>query len=214
MLEATTKIMFVTIRGCPSDLGYDLQAVTPLGSPIAWLFSQPMQGAENGFSLTGGVFNYTAKATFLDTMGETITIRFYFKGLDAFGSLVADVDIQGETPRFSGNGRGRGQRFNQARVQVYDYEEEYTRLRPGEIRLTLLEIDKIVCTSSAFLVGFIPMSFLCRSQSTRAFSHEGGTKVWNFDLEQYITYEEKTCSPYGANQPHPSTTTTKLVSAR
>ena len=139
--------MFVTILGCPSDLGYDLQAVTPLGSPIAWLFSQPMQGAENGFSLTGGVFNYTAKATFLDTMSETITIRFYFKGLDAFGSLVADVDIQGETPRFSGNGRGRGQRFNQARVQVYDYEEEYTRLRPGEIRLTLLEVKIYLNTS-------------------------------------------------------------------
>ena len=59
----------------PPELGFDLQGVTPIGSPIAWLFSQPMQGADNGFSVTGGQFNYTAKATFGDT-GETITVKF------------------------------------------------------------------------------------------------------------------------------------------
>ena len=73
------------------QLGYDLQGVTPLGSPIAWLFSQPVQGADNGFTMTGGVFNYTARATFQDTL-ETIVVKFQFKASGKkMPSLIPDL---------------------------------------------------------------------------------------------------------------------------
>ena len=60
------------------QLGQDLQLVTPISTPIAWLFAQPLQGAENGFSLTGGVFNYTADLRFMDS-GHSAQVRFVFK---------------------------------------------------------------------------------------------------------------------------------------
>jgi hypothetical protein len=52
--------------------------MTPISTPIAWLFAQPIQGAENGFSVTGGVFNYTADLHFTDT-GHTAQIKYVFK---------------------------------------------------------------------------------------------------------------------------------------
>ena len=82
--------------------------------------------------------------------------------MDAFGSLVADVEMTGNIPRFTGGSRRR----QNPRVQVYDYEEEYKKVRLGEIR----------------------------AQSNRAFSFEGGSTVYKFALEQTITYDEKTCS--------------------
>jgi hypothetical protein len=52
--------------------------MTPISTPIAWLFAQPIQGAENGFSVTGGVFNYTADLHFTDT-GHTAQVKYVFK---------------------------------------------------------------------------------------------------------------------------------------
>ena len=54
-----------------------MRGLTPLGSPIAWLFAQSIQGSENGFDITGGKFNYTAEVTFPDT-GHAATIKFNF----------------------------------------------------------------------------------------------------------------------------------------
>ena len=87
----------------------------------------------------------------------------------------------GSTPRFLRSSRRR----NKARVQVYDYEEEFTRVRRGEIR----------------------------SQSDRSFSFEGSRgKVYEFSLEQTITFDEGTSCSLEATDP--SKRSTKLISAR
>ena len=60
------------------QVGTEMQSLTPVGTPIAWLFAQPLRGAQNGFTLTGGKFNYTADVTFVDT-GHSATVRLNFK---------------------------------------------------------------------------------------------------------------------------------------
>ena len=68
------------------SVGYDMQSLTAIGNPVAWLFAKSTNGAANGFALTGGILNYTAEVDFLGT-GNRATIRFIFDGLDAFGHL-------------------------------------------------------------------------------------------------------------------------------
>jgi hypothetical protein len=63
-----------------------LQSLTPVGTPIAWLFAKPIEGAKNGFALTGGVFNYTAVVKFPQT-GHSTTVKLRFTGMDAFDYL-------------------------------------------------------------------------------------------------------------------------------
>ena len=59
-------------------LGHDMQMMTPISTPIAWLFAKPLNGADNGFSVTGGVFNYTADLIFPDTR-HAAQVKYVFK---------------------------------------------------------------------------------------------------------------------------------------
>ena len=81
-------------------LGPDVQALTVVGTPIAWLFALPMKGVSNGFSVTGGLFNYTAEVSF-PASGHLATVEFIFEGLDAFDYLKATVRIDGTLPKLS-----------------------------------------------------------------------------------------------------------------
>jgi G2F domain len=38
-----------------------MQGLVPVGTAISWLFASPKDNGLNGFSLTGGLFNYTAE---------------------------------------------------------------------------------------------------------------------------------------------------------
>ena len=86
-------------------LGEDMQSLTFIGTPIAWLFAVPKNSVvQNGFSLTGGRFNYTAEVKFLES-GKSATISMVFNGLDAFDYLKASVRIEGSIPKLSQRGR-------------------------------------------------------------------------------------------------------------
>ena len=63
-----------------------MQSLSAIGNPVAWLFAEPKNGGVNGFTLTGGIFNYTADVKFHGT-GNRATLKFVFQGLDAFGYL-------------------------------------------------------------------------------------------------------------------------------
>ena len=67
-------------------VGFDMQGLTVIGNPVAWLFAKPQNGGVNGFALTGGIFNYTADIQFVGT-GNRASLKFVFYGLDAFGYL-------------------------------------------------------------------------------------------------------------------------------
>ena len=68
------------------SVGFDMQSLTAIGNPVAWLYAKPLNGGVNGFILTGGVFNYTADISFIGT-GNRATLKFVFDGMDAFGYL-------------------------------------------------------------------------------------------------------------------------------
>ena len=73
-----------------------MQSLSAIGNPVAWLFAEPKNGGVNGFTLTGGIFNYTADIKFHGT-GNRATLKFVFQGLDAFGYLryfVGDESTQ------------------------------------------------------------------------------------------------------------------------
>ena len=69
---------YTAISRLPEHLGWQMQAIVPLGTVISWLFSKPVEGGLNGFSMTGGVLNYTAEV-FYPSSGDRVSILFQFK---------------------------------------------------------------------------------------------------------------------------------------
>lgn len=89
-ISTTNQTIFVKknffLRRIDPMVGFDMQSLTAIGNPVAWLYAKPKNGGVNGFTLTGGVFNYTADISFKGT-GNRATLKFVFDGLDAFGYL-------------------------------------------------------------------------------------------------------------------------------
>ena len=99
-------------------LGEDMQALTVIGTPIAWLFAVPKSSdALNGFSLTGGKFNYTAEVRFVES-GEMARISMVFEGLDAFENLKASVRIDGSLPKLSKRNRKQKVTFHWKKGEI------------------------------------------------------------------------------------------------
>ena len=69
-----------------------LQGVVPVGTIISWLFAKPSDGGQNGFSLTGGILNYTAEVFYPDS-GDRVSLGFQFRGSDVFDHLRAEVRL-------------------------------------------------------------------------------------------------------------------------
>ena len=69
-----------------------MQGVVPVGTIISWLFAKPSDGGQNGFSLTGGILNYTAEVFYPDT-GDRVSLGFQFRGSDVFDHLRAEVRL-------------------------------------------------------------------------------------------------------------------------
>ena len=70
---------YTALSKIPPMIGTAIQSLTCVGTPIAWLFGRPLgEKAPNGFTLTGGHFNYTARIKFPDT-GHEVTVKLDFK---------------------------------------------------------------------------------------------------------------------------------------
>ena len=119
---------YTAISKIDKGLGEDIQTLTILGTPIAWLFALPTsEHAENGFSITGGRFNYTAEVKFPKTR-DIARVKMNFHGLDAFDYLKASVKIEGSIPRI----RKHGSRTRKSiKVSLEDTEETFVRAEPG-----------------------------------------------------------------------------------
>jgi hypothetical protein len=113
---------YTAISRIPSSLGWHMQALVPLGTVISWLFANSTRPSGNGFSLTGGVLNYTAEVTYPNT-GDRTTILFVFKGMDVFDYLKADVTISGSVPSIPQG----------AKIKVEDQTQEFSHSQPGLI---------------------------------------------------------------------------------
>lgn len=105
------------------EIGFDLQSLSVIGSPIAWLFGQSFQSAENGFSVTGGRFNYSAEISFAASR-HTASVSLRFLGVDAFNYLKMEGTVRGTLPPINPK---------DAELDVQDYTEEFTKIRAGVI---------------------------------------------------------------------------------
>ncbi|XP_011879580.1 PREDICTED: nidogen-2 isoform X4 [Vollenhovia emeryi] len=114
---------YTALSRVPEEIGASFQLLGNLGSVIGWLFAKPISDTENGYELTGGLFNHTAELNF-PSSGDKVTIRSNYLGLDVFGQLKMEADITGTVPFLE----------RDTRVDYGDYDELYTRAQPGVIR--------------------------------------------------------------------------------
>lgn len=147
---------YTALSHVSQEIGYDMQTLNILGGVIGWLFARPINKAVNGYELTGGIFNHTADITFPQT-GHKVTIRQLYFGLDVFDQLRMEAEIRGTLPTIP---IGK-------KIQIGDYEEQYTRTAPG----------------------------LILSQSSLKFQLDGSPVDNPFNVEQVIRYSECLYSP-------------------
>nr|CAD7444676.1 unnamed protein product [Timema bartmani] len=93
---------YTAISRVQNTIGYDMQTLNVLGGVI------------------GGVFNHTADISFPLT-GNDVVIRQRYLGLDVFDQLKMEAEIQGSLPTIPLG----------TKIQIPDYEEQYTRTEPG-----------------------------------------------------------------------------------
>lgn len=116
---------YTAISNIPDELGYDVQSLEILGGTIGWLFALPINEAQNGYQLTGGIFNHSATITFTNT-SQKLIVRQRYLGLDVFDQLRMECDIQGEIPRLPVD----------AKTKITDYQEQHTLTAPGTVLST------------------------------------------------------------------------------
>ncbi|XP_072765184.1 nidogen isoform X3 [Anoplolepis gracilipes] len=114
---------YTALSRVPQEIGASFQLLGNLGGVIGWLFAKPISDTENGYELTGGLFNHTAELVFPST-GDKVTIRSNYLGLDVFGQLKMEADIKGTVPHLE----------RDTRMDCGDFDELYTRAQSGVIR--------------------------------------------------------------------------------
>lgn len=130
--------IYTTISRLQNIQPSDFQSLIPLTDLIGWLFAKGQPGTVNGFSLTGGVFNRTARITFPQT-GEQVTVTERYLGLDVFGNLKMDIVITGNLPAIP---MGSRVEFDDA-IEVYAFKEPgmFTSSSGRSYRLTGASMD-------------------------------------------------------------------------
>lgn len=114
---------YTALSRIPGSVGSDLRGLLPVGTPVGWLFAQPLRGALNGFGVTGGIFNYTAQVSFIET-GHKAKIELQFLGLDSFDYLKVEGFISGSLPPIYPSGSD---------IESDDFIAEFSRTSPGTI---------------------------------------------------------------------------------
>ncbi|XP_071566950.1 nidogen isoform X3 [Temnothorax nylanderi] len=123
---------YTALSRVPQEIGASFQLLGNLGGVIGWLFAKPISDTENGYELTGGLFNHTAELNF-PSSGDKVTIRSNYLGLDVFGQLKMEAEITGTVPYLE----------RDTRVDYGDYDELYTRAQSGMIRSQSERICKL-----------------------------------------------------------------------
>lgn len=107
----------------PENIGQSFQLLSTLGGVIGWLFAKPIGDTKNGYQLTGGLFNHTSEIIFEQT-GDRVLIKSIYLGLDVFGQLKMEANIQGNLPQLPAD----------SKVHYDDHDELYTQSQRGNIR--------------------------------------------------------------------------------
>ncbi|XP_067632308.1 nidogen [Eurosta solidaginis] len=112
---------YTAINPLSAELGAQLRLALPIFSSIGWLFAKSLNGAANGYQLTGGHSVHVSKVRF-DT-GETLIVNQTFEGLNYWDQLSVRIELFGDVPHISGN----------AKLHMPDYVDEYKYVKPNEL---------------------------------------------------------------------------------
>ncbi|XP_078726451.1 nidogen-2-like [Lampetra fluviatilis] len=113
--------VYVAVSRVPPALGWALQLLPSLASPLAWLYS-PGPGGQRGFGVAGGRLVQRATVTF-SPGGERLHVTQRFSGLDPRGYLAASVELSGSLPHVE----------PLARVDSDPYTETYHQTHAGSM---------------------------------------------------------------------------------
>lgn len=95
---------FGALTPLQAPVGQKLRLLQLLAGPIGWMFALPIDGAPNGYQLTGGRFNHTATIRFHGT-DQHVTVIQRYVGLNAWDQLEVDVSVTGDVPDVPTDGR-------------------------------------------------------------------------------------------------------------
>ncbi|XP_076455301.1 hemicentin-1-like isoform X2 [Babylonia areolata] len=115
-----TKVTGV-VRNVPPEAANHLQHLISLLNPVYWTTAREVDGAVNGYTLTGGEFMREIQVEF--ATGEILKMSHYANGVDRNGMLTFDIIIRGEVPDL-----GPIQS-----VYLAPYREQYIQTGPGTI---------------------------------------------------------------------------------
>ncbi|CAL1530382.1 unnamed protein product [Lymnaea stagnalis] len=118
---------YSAISRVPEILGPALETLNSIGGIIGWLFAVPMNPhAKNGYSLTGGKFNRTARVTFQSVDRADYVVRIYqvFNGHDSPNNIRMETRLEGNVPEIPLG----------AMVSVDDYNENYKKTSRGTVK--------------------------------------------------------------------------------
>lgn len=107
----------------PGGLGSSLQLLNVLGGVVGWMFAKPTAYAKNGYQFTGALFNHTADVWFPGS-GARVLINQEYLGHDVFDQITVESDIRGSLPVI----------LTGTKLEIADYEEQYTIVKPGLVR--------------------------------------------------------------------------------
>ncbi|KAK7094973.1 hypothetical protein V1264_006443 [Littorina saxatilis] len=110
-----------TIRNVPPEAANHLQQLISLLNPVYWTTATELDGAVNGYTLTGGEFMREIQVEF--ATGEILKMSHYANGVDRRGMLSFDIIIRGEVPDLGP--------INS--VYLAPYNEQYIQTGPGTI---------------------------------------------------------------------------------
>lgn len=129
---------YTTINPVSAEQAAQLRLVLPLLTTVGWLFAKSINGAANGYELTGGSYEHISRIQY--ETGELLLVNQTFEGLNYWDQLSVKIELSGAVPRVSPS----------ATLHLSDYTEEYRFVRPGELQslqshqLELVEEQRVI----------------------------------------------------------------------
>ncbi|XP_067398294.1 hemicentin-2 [Emydura macquarii macquarii] len=118
-----TTTIWSSIRNVPPAVGLLMRVLVTVIAPIYWSFAHQSSSTRNGFSLTNGVFKQESQVEF--ATGEILRITHIARGLDAGGTLLLDVMVNGLVPESVAD----------AAVLFQDFSERYVQTGAGQLHV-------------------------------------------------------------------------------
>ncbi|TDG47937.1 hypothetical protein AWZ03_005718 [Drosophila navojoa] len=136
----TDARVYTTINPVSGEQAAQLRLVLPLLTTVGWLFAKSLNGAANGYQLTGGNYQHVSRIQY--ETGETLLVNQTFEGLNYWDQLTVKIELTGSVPRVPAG----------AALHLPDYTDEYRFVRPGELHS--LQSHQLELAEEQRVIGF------------------------------------------------------------